>query len=370
MELRKLRILIADDEEGLRLSMAGILELEGHDVVTAGNGYEAIEKVKEGSFDIAFLDIKMPGIDGVETFKEIKRISPETIVIMMTAFAVKDLIREAISEGAYACISKPFDMDRIIDTIKEVSLKPFVVVIDDDPSLCSLLYDRFRENGFNVVTKSSGMEGLDLVRRRIPDVLFLDILMEGMDGVATLKKLKEMLGTNCPKTVIMSAHDLQGDLDEAIKLGAVDFIRKPLNFEALNATIRKLLDKDKKLKICVVDDDKALCDSLKEILAANGYDVDTAYSGNEVVEKIKNEVFKILILDIRLPDINGVEVYERIKKLNSNVGVIFISGYATDENVNEIIQKNNYTYLQKPFEPDNLIKMIENIKEKKCQPRS
>lgn len=369
MEPRKMKILIADDEDGLRLSMAGILELEGHDVITAGSGEEAIEKVKQGSFDIAFLDIKMPGINGVDTFKEIKKLSPETVVIMMTAFAVKDLIKEAIREGAYACISKPFDMDRIIDTIKEVSEKPFVVVIDDDPNLCGLLYERFKENGFNVVTKSSGLEGIEVVQRKIPDVVFLDVVMEGMDGLTTFKKLKELLGQNCPRTVIMSAQDLQQKFDEAKRLGASECIRKPVDFNALKDVIHSMLEKNGKQKICIVDDDKALCDSLKNMLASNGYDVEVAYSGNEVVEKLKNEVFKVVILDIRLPDVNGIDVYEKIKQVSPDMGVVFISGYAIDDDTNKTIKNNNYYYLHKPFEPEDLIKMIEKIGNAKNPPK-
>ena len=123
MEDRKLKILIVDDEDGLRLSMAGIIEMDGHEVLDASNGYDAIELAKKHVFDAAFLDIKMPGINGVETFKQIKKISPATTVVMMTAYAVQHLIKEALDEGAYACISKPFDMEKIMETIKDISKK-------------------------------------------------------------------------------------------------------------------------------------------------------------------------------------------------------------------------------------------------------
>ena len=121
MEDRKLKILIVDDEDGLRLSMAGIIEMDGHEVLDANNGYDAIELAKQHTFDIAFFDIKMPGINGVETFKQIKKISPKTVSVMMTAYAVQHLIQEALDEGAYACISKPFDMEKIMATIKDIS---------------------------------------------------------------------------------------------------------------------------------------------------------------------------------------------------------------------------------------------------------
>ena len=115
-----MNILIADDEEGLRLSMAGILEMENHRVFIAADGLEAIEKARQHDIEIAFLDVKMPGINGVETFKEIKKLRPAIVVIIMTAFAINDLIQEAIQEGAYACISKPFDPGQLITMIETI----------------------------------------------------------------------------------------------------------------------------------------------------------------------------------------------------------------------------------------------------------
>ena len=360
MNTKKLKILIADDEKGLRLSMAGILELEGYNVFTASDGYEAIELVRKESFDVAFLDIRMPGINGVETFREIKKISPETMVIMMTAYAVKDLIKEAINEGAYACINKPFDMERVVGTIKDLSQKPFIVVIDDDQDLCNLLHDRFEDHGFNVVTKTSGLEGIELVKRKIPDIMLLDVVMEGINGVDTLRRLRELLGENCPKTIMMSAYDSQKKFDEAMELGAVKCLKKPLDMDRIKALVYRVMDSGAR-KICIVDDDKTLCCVLKETLASNGYEVEVASGGNEVIEKIQKEVFKVMIINLNLPDGNGLEVYEKIKQKNPDVGVIFISGSTSDEGVESTFKKNNFNCLQKPFEPEHLIKMLKNI---------
>jgi len=360
MDNKKLKILIADDEDGLRLSMAGIIEMEGHEVITAINGYEAVECAKQNSFDIAFLDIKMPGINGVETFKQIKQFSPETIVVMMTAYAVQHLIKEAISEGAYACISKPFDMDKIMETIKEVAKKPFVVVIEDDPALCETLSQKFKEQGFNPVTRSSGVEGIELIQRKIPDVIFLDATDDGKNALETYKKMKETLGNNCPKVILLGNDPEDPVISEIKKLGAVEFMQKPLNAEYL----KKIIGKDKKLKVFIVDDDKTLCESLKNVLESEGYDVDTAFSGREALKKMDSGAFETVILDVRLPDVNGLEIYEKIKSVHPGLGVIFISGFSQNDSVdNTIMNKNTYTYLHKPFNPESLIKMLENIKE-------
>ncbi len=121
MQNKPLKILVADDEDGIRVSLACILEMEGHEVLTSTDGHEAIEQVKQHIFDIAFLDLRMPGKDGLEVFAEIKKVSPRTIVILTTALAINDLIRDALKNGVYACIEKPYEIDEILDIIKKIT---------------------------------------------------------------------------------------------------------------------------------------------------------------------------------------------------------------------------------------------------------
>ncbi len=119
--MEKTNILVVDDLESLRLTLGGILEDEGHNVVMAEDGYQAIEAIKETHFDAIFMDIKMPGINGVETFEEIKKIDPKAVVIMMTGYSVEDLIKRAVSEGAYTCLHKPFDIEKVIGLIEVIT---------------------------------------------------------------------------------------------------------------------------------------------------------------------------------------------------------------------------------------------------------
>jgi DNA-binding NtrC family response regulator len=113
----KTNILVVDDIKSMRLTLGGILEDEGYNVLLAEDGYQAIEAAKQTSFALAFMDIKMPGINGVQTFREIKKINPQAAVIMMTAYSVEDLVREALEEGAYAVVYKPFDVENILSII-------------------------------------------------------------------------------------------------------------------------------------------------------------------------------------------------------------------------------------------------------------
>ena len=117
----KTLILVVDDQFGDRETLKTILEDKGYRVATATDGTEAIRLVKERHYDIIFLDIKLPGMDGVETFERVKKIDPKAVVIMMTGYTEEDLVNRAISGGAYTCIYKPFDMEKVIELVDKYS---------------------------------------------------------------------------------------------------------------------------------------------------------------------------------------------------------------------------------------------------------
>ena len=110
-----------DDNSELCETLADILEMAGFDVKSAKGGEEGIKRVKERFFDIVLMDIKLPGMNGVGAYKAIKEISPKTRAIMMTAYAVKELIEEALNECAFTVLYKPFEMDKMLDLIESAT---------------------------------------------------------------------------------------------------------------------------------------------------------------------------------------------------------------------------------------------------------
>ena len=114
----KASILIVDDNISLGKTLSFILRRNGYTVISAVDGPQAIEKTREMPFDMIFMDVKMPLMDGVETYRRIKEIRPEAVVTMMTAYAVNDLIKEALQEGAYGVIYKPLDMEKVVALIE------------------------------------------------------------------------------------------------------------------------------------------------------------------------------------------------------------------------------------------------------------
>ncbi len=107
-------ILFVDDNENMCNSMSMVFEHQGYDTQTAFDGADAVEAVRERAFDLIFMDIKMPKLNGVEALHEIKLVRPEVIVVMMTAYTKDALVSEAFKEGAYVVLNKPFDLEQII----------------------------------------------------------------------------------------------------------------------------------------------------------------------------------------------------------------------------------------------------------------
>ncbi|MCX5692230.1 MAG: response regulator [Candidatus Omnitrophica bacterium] len=109
-------VLVVDDEEVIRDFF--IRTLTGYKVLTASNGEEALNIIRKDRPDLVLLDIKMPGIDGIETLKRIKEIDSSIVVIMLSAFATLENNMSAARLGAYTSIAKPFDLEEMTSIIK------------------------------------------------------------------------------------------------------------------------------------------------------------------------------------------------------------------------------------------------------------
>ena|SRR3990167_1266329 len=229
---KTVNILVVDDQIGMLETFTDILADRGFHVETAEDGFIAIDKVKKGSFDIIFMDIKMPGINGVQTFREIRKINEKTRVIMMTAYAVEDLIKEAIEEGAYTVIYKPFDMDKVIRTIERVLKTQLVLVVDDRLADRETFKDVLESRGYKVATAQSGREAIELLRKGENfDIIFLDVKMPEFDGVATFEELHK-LKPEIP-VIMVTAYTAEEIIKEALNKGAYACLFKPIDMEKL-----------------------------------------------------------------------------------------------------------------------------------------
>jgi two-component system response regulator PilR (NtrC family) len=119
MKKNKGKILVVEDEKSMREVLKILLEGENYEVMTASDGVEGLSSVEKDIFDLVITDMKMPKVDGFEVLKKIKEVSPDTIVIMITAFGTTETAVEAMKFGAYDYINKPFNIDEIRLIVKK-----------------------------------------------------------------------------------------------------------------------------------------------------------------------------------------------------------------------------------------------------------
>ncbi len=165
-------ILVVDDDAQLRRSFAKLLQSEGYEVVTAASGEKGIEAVRARPFDLAVMDVRMPGMDGLSAFKIIHDLDPKLPVVIMTAYAATETAIEAARCGAFDFVLKPFDIPHVLDLIRQALAAGRVmrstVAMDADPVLgkedALLGRSQAMQDVFKAIGRAAPTEATVLVR--------------------------------------------------------------------------------------------------------------------------------------------------------------------------------------------------------------
>jgi len=230
-------VLVVDDQRSMRLTISAILEEWGCDVTSAEDGYGAIDAVRERPFDLILMDIKMPGINGVQTFREIKRIRPTPLVVMMTGYALEELVQAAKDEGAFTVIYKPFDMEVVYKLIDSLSKPALVLLVEDNSlereSLSEILINR----GHRVTSAIDGEEAIELCRNTTFDVIIMDLKLPGKDGYATFQAIRATEpGTS---VLFVTGGEMEDPAKAAAEIGGYTILNKPLDMHNLLMLVQR-----------------------------------------------------------------------------------------------------------------------------------
>jgi two-component system, NtrC family, response regulator HydG len=243
---REATVLVVDDNIDFSKNIQDILELHGFKVKIACDGITGIEIVKQGDIDLVLMDIKMPVMNGVDAFKKMKKIKKDLPVIMITGFAVEELINDALRNGAFAILKKPLDFDKLVGLIDNVdNCGSMILVIDDDTNICDNLNDILTLKGYKVSIAYDGNSAIDLVKENNYNIMLLDMKLPPLNGLATYLEIRKIRPNLT--AIIISGHleDMKKDIDKAIKNNAYTCIKKPIDIDLLISTIENI----NKLKI-------------------------------------------------------------------------------------------------------------------------
>ena len=120
-----------------------------------------------------------------------------------------------------------------------------------------------------------------------------------------------------------------------------------------------------KIKILIIDDEEVVCSSCERFLEEEGYDVQTVYNGRDGIKLIDENKYDIVITDLKMPGMSGMQILEYVKDNHPDVRVIMITGYSTSANEEESVSRGASDYLPKPFAPSELLAVVKKTSEKK-----
>ena len=238
-----------------------------------------------------------------------------------------------------------------------------ILVIDDD-ALNLKMADSILRKTYEVICVKSGREGIDILHQKRIDLVLLDLYMPQMSGMETLEKIRADAGISDTKVVVLTSSGNKSDVMGAIRLGALDFIKKPFFPVELLQRIKAILQTQRRDQILVVDDDKMNLMMAKKVLETQ-YDVFCAGSGVDAIAFLQENTPDLVLLDYHMPIMSGLEVFEKIRTMDriSDVPVIFLTADSERETEVEIFRAGAMDFIQKPFSAEVVRRRIGRILE-------
>jgi DNA-binding NtrC family response regulator len=259
------------------------------------SGEEALQMVEEDTPDVMVLDLRMPGINGMEVLERVKREHPHVQVIILTGHGSEREEEEARRLGAFEYLQKPADTSQLLGTVRSAWARGLqflkdsrdefqrtmsaaamaegglpemarqggraagpsqaaasveakseqadaagqalkVLFVDDEEDFVRTMAERMEMRDLGGEIALSGQQALEMLENDVPDVMVLDLRMPGVDGMEVLRRVKQTLPQI--EVIIMTGHGSDQDEEEARRLGAFDYLRKPVDIDQLMETVR------------------------------------------------------------------------------------------------------------------------------------
>ena len=258
------KILIIDREPDIRKTLENLLRKEGYQVRSTSGSEEAIDIFKSEPFDLVIMDINMPGSNGLQVMRKIKKLDEEIEVIILTgSVSIDNAVQALRNNGAFDFLTKPLEnVDQLIISVKQALEKrrlnreknafvrelknhqpvgKKILIVDDDPHIQALLSEMLSAHQYETEVASSGFEAGAKVVTFKPGLIILDLIMPEMSGFEVCRLIKENPATSHIKILAITGYDTEENRDRIMQAGADDYLAKPLIMNTLLQHVERLL---------------------------------------------------------------------------------------------------------------------------------
>ncbi|GAB6095231.1 hypothetical protein JCM14469_14830 [Desulfatiferula olefinivorans] len=387
-------VVVIDDDPDIRAEMKTYLTQAGYHVETARNGKQGIELVRALKPMAVTLDIMMPEMDGWEVVRLLKE-SRETDKIPIVIVSVSNDQQTGMALGAAGYIVKPLNRERILSAIQSIGnanggnpgAANDILVVEDNDIAGLQIRSALEERGYRIRIASNGNEALETIKQSCPRAIILDLMMPGMDGFQVLDSLRAAPETRDLPILVLSAKELSSDerarlshnkVRQLIRKGSIDRNQLVDCIETLlgigGPEDRKADEKaeikapesvhekkdPKALKILVVEDNPDNLLTINALLTDAGYNHFVAQDGHEALSVAASVQPDIILMDIQLPGLSGLDVTTKLKedKTLKGIPVIALTAKAMRGDRESLMASGFDDYISKPIDPDVLIDTI------------
>lgn len=252
-----------------------------------------------------------------------------------------------------------------------------ILIVDDDQMNCDLLQNVFTRHGYQVISTTSGREGLTLFRKHAPRVTLLDLRMPEMDGLTVLKEIRAM-DPHAP-VIILGGGATEVQENQARTLRVTDFIRKGLSLDILVEAVNRVSQLPAQRNatpippsnghaipqmdesVLVVDDDPLVRDLLVQFLSLRGYRARGVKDGHEALRMVEDVPPDLILLDMIMPGMPGIEVIQALREREYPGGIIIMTGSHNEELLEDAWALGPQEVLVKPIDLERLLTAVQLV---------
>ena len=369
---KTMRILVVDDERAVCSGAAKVLARCGHTVEPALSVADAVSVIERGpGFDMILADLMMPQAGGLDMLRIVRDRWPGVPVIIMTGYASIGSAIEATRAGAAGYLPKPFTPEELESTIERVTIvmKPGAAARPAPAPLPMAARVIDVDIPFDAAEVAAATSRDYVQRLTRSDVSLADYCNLGDRSCKRFKTKGACQQPECP--LVVAERRKRAPAATAAQTGDFIDVDMPFSFaEVAAATSQAYADalgrsdqpvtgrwnpeKAAGRKVLVVDDEVVAANSARRTLNRRGFQVDEAFSGREALNRILSEMYDLVLLDMRMPDANGLELLPAIKKHRPKLPVVMVTAYASIDTAVEAIQRGASDYVAKPYTPEEL----------------
>ncbi|PYQ47929.1 MAG: hypothetical protein DMF78_22515, partial [Acidobacteria bacterium] len=237
-------VLVVDDDADVVRLVRGYLEDDGLAVLSASTAAEGAALAADRHPDVILLDLLLPDQSGLELLQTLKR-DPSTARIPVLVVSIMNDTVKGLTMGAADYLVKPVERGAMVAAVRRLldggAREPVVLVVDDEHDTAELIRDTLRTEGLRTQVAHHGRQALELIARKKPDLVILDIMMPEMSGFEVLEALARDEGTSGIPVLVLTARGDESDARRGLELGARRYMSKPFDVRALIAEVRRHL---------------------------------------------------------------------------------------------------------------------------------